>query len=30
MGEEPMPAPKFTVFPPSPSTKQGWGERDRD
>ena len=30
MGETPMPAPKFTVFPPSPSTKAGRGERDRD
>jgi hypothetical protein len=30
MGDKPMPEPKFTVFPPSPSTKEGRGERDRD
>jgi DNA-binding beta-propeller fold protein YncE len=30
MGEKPMPAPKFTVFPPSPSTKEGRAQPDRD
>ena len=30
MGEKPMPTAKFTVFPPSPTTKEGRGERDRD
>jgi hypothetical protein len=29
MGDKPMPVPKFTVFPPTPSTKEGRGERDR-
>ena len=30
MGDKPMPAPKFTVFPPSSSTKGGRQEHDRD
>ena len=30
MGDKPMPAPKFTVFPPSSSTKGGREEHDRD
>jgi DNA-binding beta-propeller fold protein YncE len=30
MGEKPMPAPKFSVFPPSSATKGGREERDRD
>ncbi len=30
MGAVPMPAPKFAVFPPSPSTKAAQGKRDRD
>jgi hypothetical protein len=30
MGDKPMPAPKFTVFPPSPSTKGGREAHDRD
>jgi hypothetical protein len=30
MGVAPMPAPKFTVFPPSPSTKGGREDHDCD
>jgi hypothetical protein len=30
MGERPMPAPKFSVFPPSSPAKDERGERDRD
>jgi len=30
MGDSPMPAPKFTVFPPPRATKSERGERDRD
>lgn len=30
MGDAPMPAPKFTVFPPSPSAKGGREVHDRD
>jgi hypothetical protein len=30
MGSAPMPAPRFTMFPPSPATKGGRAARDRD
>ena len=30
MGDKPMPAPKFTVFPPSSSTKGAREKHDRD